>query len=151
MYHDHYYTLNRVCPCSIDSSTIKQATALFRSSPDVRSFVEAMSRSRLIGQRIWYDEAAHTIYITKIFACDSGGGCPENDSLIGQRCHCDYYNRSAECYPKHYCQCSAEFYRPMFAPFFGEDVVIEPVETVLSGDEQCTFAIKLGRKENKQC
>ncbi len=150
MFNNHYYTLHKDCPCKIDNHTVKQADEIFKMSPDAASFAEEMNRKRIIGKRIWYDQKEHTIYITKVFACDSGGGCPENDSLIGKRCHCDCYNRSTGYYPKYYCKCAAEFYRPIFAPLFGESILIEPVETVLSGDEQCTFALRLDRKENKE-
>lgn len=150
MLDNHYYTLNKVCPCEIKDHSVKQAAAIFETSSDIASFVGEMEKQRIIGKKIWYDEKEYTIYITKIFACDSGGGCIENDNLIGKRCHCDYYNRSTEYYPKHYCKCAAEFYRPMFSPLFGENVLIEPIETVLSGDEQCTFAIRLDRRENKE-
>lgn len=149
MFDNHYYTLNKVCPCKIDDDSIKQAAVIFKMSPNIESFTQEVDKHRIIGKRIWYDEKENTIYITKIFVCDSGGGCSENDNLIGKRCHCGYYNKSKEHYPKYYCKCAAEFYRQMFAPLFGESVLIEPVETVLSGDEQCTFAIRIDRKENK--
>jgi hypothetical protein len=108
-----------------------------------------MERERVIGRRIWYDEPDNTIYLSKVYACESGGGCAENKTLIGERCHCDHYNRSAELFPKHYCKCGAEFYRPMFAPLFGGNVLIEPYKTVLSGDDECVLAIRIGRAEPK--
>ena len=79
----------------------------------------------------------------------SGGGSPENKSVIGERCHCDHYNHSKKIYPKFYCKCGAEFYRPMFAPIFSENVVIEPYKTVLSGDDECVLAIRIGKVESK--
>lgn len=150
MFDNQYYNSNKVCPCSIGENSVRQAVEIFIMLPDVASFVKEMNKRCIIGKRISYDEKEHTIFVTKIFACDSGGGCSENDNLIGKRCHCDYYNKSKEFYPKYYCKCSAEFYRPMFAPLFGDNVLIEPFETVLSGDEQCTFAIRLGKEENKE-
>ncbi len=150
MLNNHYYTLNKACPCKIEEYSVEQAVVIFEMMPNIAAFVDEMEKHRVIGKRIWYDEKEYTIYITKIFACDSGGGCSENDSLIGRRCHCHYYNRSKEYYPKYYCKCAAEFYRPMFAPLFGENILIEPIKTVLSGDEQCTFAVRLDRRENKE-
>ncbi|HYE11713.1 MAG TPA: hypothetical protein VEF53_16230 [Patescibacteria group bacterium] len=150
MFDNYYYTINKICPCKIDNYAVKQAADIFKMSSDAALFTEEMNRKRIVGKRIWYDEKEHTIFVTKISAYDSGGGCPENDSLIGRCCHCDYYNRSTEYYPKHFCKCAAEFYRPIFALLFGENVLIEPHTTVLSGDEQCAFAIRLNRKENKE-
>ena len=103
----------------------------------------------MIGKRIWYNESEHTIFIAKQYARDSGGGYPENKTPIGQRCHCPHYNHVTEFYPKHYCKCGAEFYRPMFAPLFGTDVLIEPYQTVLSGDDECVLAIRIGKKEGE--
>jgi len=40
-----------------------------------------------------------------------------------------------------------EVYRPMFAPIFGENVLIEPYETVLSGGGECVLAVRIGREE----
>jgi len=48
----------------------------------------------------------------------------------------------------YYCKCSAEFYRPMFAPIFGSSVMIEPHKTVLSGDEECVLAIRIDKTED---
>ena len=84
-----------------------------------------------------------------MYACDSSGGRPENETMIGERCHCDHYNHSKEFYPKRYCKCGAEFYRPMFAPIFGDDVLIEPYKTVLSGDDECILAIRLGKTDGE--
>jgi hypothetical protein len=109
-----------------------------------------MERRRVIGKCIWYDGKENTIFITKKYACDCGGGCLENKTLIGARCHCAHYNHSKETKSKHYCKCGAEFYRPMFAPIFGEDVLIEPYKTVLSGDDECVLAIRIDKTENKE-
>ncbi|MDR2515677.1 MAG: hypothetical protein LBD02_10830 [Christensenellaceae bacterium] len=106
-----------------------------------------MERRRVIGKRIWYDEGEGTLFISKVYACDSGGGCPENDTLIGRRCHCEHYNRAAELRPKQACKCRAEFYRPMFAPLFGPKVRIEPHKTVLSGDDECVLAVRIGQEK----
>ena len=64
-------------------------------------------------------------------------------------CLSDHYNYSKEFQPKNYCKCGAEFYRPMFAPIFGEDVLIEPYKTVLSGDDECILAIRVNKTEGK--
>ena len=149
MYENHYYTVHKICPCRIGENAVQQAIGICRESNDVSSFVEEMEKQRVIGKQIWYDEKENTIYITKMYACDSGGGCPENKTLIGERCHCPHYNHSKGFYPKHYCKCGAEFYRPMFAPLFGEDVLIEPYKTVLSGDNECILAIRIDKTEEK--
>ncbi len=150
MYETHYYTIHKVCPCIIGEEAIKRATEIFEESKDISSFVLEMESKRVIGKRIWYDEKENTIFISKIYACDSGGGCPNNETLIGARCHCDHYNHSKETKPKYYCKCGAEFYRPMFAPIFGELVLIEPYKTVLSGDDECVLAIRIGMKEKSK-
>lgn len=149
MYESHYYTIHKVCPCNIGNESAQQAINIYRMSNDILSFVNEMEKQRVIGKRIWYDEKENTIFITKMYACDSGGGCPENKTLIGERCHCDHYNHSKEPKPKYYCKCGAEFYRQMFTPIFGETVLIEPFKTVLSGDDECILAIRINKKEGE--
>ena len=148
MYNDHPYTLTKVYPCTIGDEAVKKAVDIYRTSADIASFASEMELQRIIGKRIWYDEKENTIFITKMYACDSGGGCSENKSLIGERCHCDHYNHTKSIMPKYYCKCGAEFYRPMFAPLFGEAVLIEPYKTVLSGDDECILAIRIDKVED---
>ena len=149
MYDSHYYTIHKICPCNIGQEAVQKVIDIYKKSADVASFTDEMERQRVIGKRICYNKSKNTIYITKMYACDSGGGCSDNKSLIGERCHCDHYNRSKETKPKYYCKCGAEFYRPMFAPIFGESVLIEPYKTVLSGDDECILAIKIDETEDK--
>jgi hypothetical protein len=56
----------------------------YENATSISAFVDEMEKQRVIGKRIWYDEAEHTIFITKMYACDSG--CPQNKTLIGERC-----------------------------------------------------------------
>ena len=119
---------------------------VWEQTKEVKSFVTELERRRIKGRKIWYDEELNTIFIIKTFANECGGGCPENDSIIGKACHCHFYNHLKEFYPKYYCQCSAEYYRPMFEPMFGKDIELYPFKTVLSGDDECVIGVKLGRK-----
>ena len=147
MYESHLYTVHKICPCDIGKEAVQKAIEIYKASADVASFADEMERQRVIGKRIWYDEKEKTVFIKKMYACDSGGGCLENKTIIGERCHCPNYNHSKEFYPKHYCKCGAEFYRPMFAPIFGEDVLIEPYKTVLYDDDECILAIRFDKTE----
>lgn len=147
LHETHFYTINGFCPCKIGEDTVAQALSIFQNTENTAAFAAAMERRRVIGKRIWYDADENTIYISKRHACEDGGGCPGNATIIGKRCHCDHYNHTTLHCPKHYCKCGAEFYRPMFAPIFGDDVLIEPFKTVLSGDNECVLAIRIGRKE----
>ena len=147
MYNTHPFTLHGRCPCQIGAEAVARAAELFEAASSIAAFVSEMEAQRVIGKHIWYDEAENTIFITKMYARESGGGCDANHTLIGERCHCDHYNHSKQFFPKSYCKCGAEFYRPMFAPLFGENVMIEPRNTVLSGDDECILAIRIGRTE----
>lgn len=149
MYETRYYTIHKSCPCDIGQETARKALDIYKSSRDISTFVSEMEKQRIIGKRIWYDETENSIFITKMYACDCGGGCSENKCLIGERCHCSHYNHTNEIKPKYYCKCGAEFYRPMFAPIFGDAVLIEPYKTILSGDDECVLAIRIGESEPK--
>jgi len=149
LYESHCYSIHKFCPCKIGEDAVSQAFSIYKASADIPSFVNEMEKQRVIGRRIWFAADENTIFISKKYACESGGGCPENQTLIGERCHCGHYNRSTAYQPKYYCKCGAEFYRPMFASIFGDDVLIEPYKTVLSGDDECVLAIRIGKTEEK--
>lgn len=141
-----YENIYKKTTCSIEKESIIKAREIYDASPNIETFVEEMQKQGIIGREIWYDKSDKVIYITKMYASDCGGGCTSNKCLIGQRCHCDYVNSFNEYLSIDYCKCSAEFFRPMFGPIFGEDVEITPVETVLSGGTKCTFAINYRTK-----
>jgi len=138
---DYSQVYKKTC-CRVESKTINKAKEIFSNSDDVESFILEMQKQSIIGRKIWYEAENNEIFITKKYADECGGGCKENKSLIGQRCHCGYMNNSEVVISMDYCKCSAEFYRPIFEPILGEKLVIEPIETVLSGGKECTFVIK---------
>ena len=131
------------CPCYMADEKIVKAKQIFNNTNDVEEFVSEMKKQDVIGKDIKYESQENAIYITKKYACDNGLGCPSNDTLIGQRCHCEYVNHLTQYVPISYCKCSAIWFEPMFFPIFGEKIIIEPVKTVLSGAEECIFRIKL--------
>jgi len=145
-YDSHPFTKAKICPCKMDEDTVAKTIEVWEQTKEVKAFVSELERRRVKGKKIWYDEDLNTIFIAKVFAGEFGGGNPENDCLIGRACHCHYYNHLKEFYPKYYCQCSAEYYRPMFEPMFGKDIELYPFKTVLSGDDECIIGIKLGGK-----
>ena len=147
MYEDHYFTLHKICPCKIGAESVEKAFELYNESKNISIFVNEMEKQRVIGKQISYSKEENTIFITKMYASECGGGCSENKCLIGERCHCDHYNYSKEIKPKYYCKCGADFYRPMFAPIFGDNVLIEPYKTVLSGDDECILAVRIDKTE----
>jgi len=138
---DYNQVYKKTC-CQVDERTINMAEEIFSNSVDIESFILEMDEQRVIGSKIWLDSESNTIFITKKYANECGGGCEDNDSLIGRRCHCGYMNNSSAFLSKDYCKCSAEFFRPIFEPLLGRNLIIEPISTVLSGDDNCTFAIK---------
>jgi len=149
MYENHYYTLHKTCPCKIEDAVIQQTISIHKRSDRLSAFIEKIEKMRTIGKSICYAENEHVIYITKRYACECGGGCPKNKTLIGKRCHCDYYNHTSIIRPIYYCKCGAEFYRPLFAPIFGHKVLIEPYSTVLSGGNECIIAVRTDKTEGK--
>ncbi|MDR0325333.1 MAG: GNAT family N-acetyltransferase [Oscillospiraceae bacterium] len=131
------------CPCRIEKDKIEKAQRIFHETNGVEEFVEKMSEQGIIGRKIWYEPQENAIYIVKMYACDCGGGCPANHTLIGQRCHCVYVNHLSVGVPISYCKCAAHFYEPMFFPLFGEKIQIDAIQTVLSGADECICKIKL--------
>jgi len=61
-------------------------------------------------------------------------------------CHCPRVRdvlKTGKKLPTAYCHCSAGFYKKNFEEIFGRPVDVEILETVLSGDELCAFAVHL--------
>lgn len=61
-------------------------------------------------------------------------------------CHCPRVRdvlRERKRLSKTYCHCSAGFYKKNFEEIFGPPIDVEIVQTVLSGDEVCSFAVHL--------
>ena len=131
------------CPCKMEKERILFAQQIWNNTKNVKAFVYELDKQHVIGKTISYNEAENTIYITKMYACDCGGGCRENNTLIGQRCHCEYINHITNNVPMSYCKCAATFFEPLFNTLFGANIQIEPVKTVLSGSEECVFKITL--------
>jgi len=147
-YDNHPFTKAKACPCEVEENVLAETMEIWNTTKEVKSFVAELEQRRIKGRKIWYDEGLNTIFIIKTFANECGGGCPDNDSLIGRACHCQFYNHLKEFYPKYYCQCSAEYYRPMFEPMFGKEIELYPFKTVLSGDDECIIGVKLGGKHD---
>jgi len=61
-------------------------------------------------------------------------------------CHCPRVRdvlKEGKRLPTAYCHCSAGFYKKNFEEILGRPVDVEIVQTVLSGDEVCSFAVHL--------
>jgi len=133
----------KACPCKIEDNKIQKAKQLFEKSSSIKDFILEMEKQRVIGRNISYNPDDNAIYITKMYACDCDGGYPSSNTVIGQRCHCEYVNHLDKSIPISYCKCAATFFEPMFTPLFGENIEISAIQTVLSGGESCIFKIKL--------
>lgn len=137
---DYSQVYKKTC-CKMENKKVDEAKKLYDRADSIEAFVELMSQNEVIGRKIWYDSSARSIFITKKYAFECGGGCSENDSDIGRICHCGYMNDTKVKISKDYCKCSAEFFRPLFEPLLGNDLTIDPVETVLSGGKECIFSV----------
>jgi ribosomal protein S18 acetylase RimI-like enzyme len=133
----------KACPCRMENEKNEKAKQIFNETNSIEKFVFEMKRQGVIGRDICFESRENAIYITKMYANDCGGGCPSNNTLIGQRCHCEYINHLTENIPISYCRCAAFWFETMFCQLFGNSIQIEPVKTVLSGGDECLFRIKL--------
>lgn len=133
----------KACPCCIETEKIKKAKAIYDNSDSMEQFISQMNENKIIGRNIIFNSDEKAIYITKMYACECGGGYRLNKTIIGQRCHCEYVNHFASNLPISYCKCAASFFEPMFVSLFGKNILVEPVKTVLSGAEECVFRVKL--------
>jgi len=146
----HPYFVTGRCPCVMDEKTVTLAKAIYDSLPEKTpaAFALELDRQGISCKKIWYDEKENSIFIKKKYGKECGEYNENNKTKFGERCYCSHYNGITEgVYPLSCCKCGAEFYRPMFAPIYGEDVLIEPCETVLAGNETCVLAVRIGKTE----
>lgn len=146
----HPYIVTGRCPCKMDDNTVRRTMEVYNSLTDKspENFAQELEKQKVIGKTVTYDKEQNTIFMEKKYGSECGEYNVSNKTKIGQRCYCSHYNGATEGnFPLSCCKCGAEFYRPMFAQIYGEDVLIEPYQTVLSGGESCILAVRIGKTE----
>ena len=84
MYDTHYFTIHKTCPCQIENEAVRKTKEIFNKSSCLTDFVAEMQNQQIIGRLISYDKETNTIFIHKRYACECGGGHPQNKTRIGE-------------------------------------------------------------------
>lgn len=148
--------LLRNCPCNIYDwpESLDIMREIYHKSSSVYEFID-----EIIKQQIWnFYYENDVIYTTKSHpcekssssgkaACKSCTGCSTDiHSKIKNRCHCWMLRTIGEPKSKLFCYCGAGFYKPFFDEIWEADTKIEPVKTILCGDDDCVIAIHVPEK-----
>jgi hypothetical protein len=157
------------CGCWMGKEDLRELRELYETTQDVDLVLEkageGLDRFLLdqagvsqavvdeVNRRGWGWPGRHagdTIHVTKIpfegtieaFFAEQD---PERRRALNY-CHCPRVRdvlKEGKRLPATYCHCSAGFYKKNFEEIFGRPVDVEILQTVLSGDDLCAFAVHL--------
>lgn len=152
--------LLRNCPCCIFNwpESLVEMKKIYKNSGSVYEFID-----EIIKRKIWdFEFKDNIIYTTKPHtcgqsqssekaACKSCTGCnPSINHKISKRCHCWMMQTIKEPKSKLFCYCGAGFYKPFFDELWDADTKIEPLKTIVAGDDDCVIAIHVPEKFRKE-
>lgn len=131
------------CPCNIyeEPDFISRVKDFYNKSNSIEDFINRM-HSEGFWNLVLKD---NIIYTTKPFVCDCGYKHPF-EGAYSTKCHCGLSARVKKPVSKVFCYCGSGFYKPLFDELWQADTVIEPVDTVIAGDDKCVFAIHVPDK-----
>jgi hypothetical protein len=130
---------------------------IYKKCNSVYEFIDEIVRRKIWG----FEYKDHIIYTTKPHtcgksqtsdkeACKSCTDCnPSINHKISRRCHCWMLQTIKEPKSKLFCYCGAGFYKPFFDELWDADTKIEPVKTIIAGDDDCVIAIHIPEKFRK--
>jgi hypothetical protein len=121
--------------------------ALYEKNGDVDEIIREMDKDRSFnGASMFpkFERKGNVLYDTKK-PCqpDKFAGAKSGYEKQLYYCYCPFAKATKEKFPSVYCNCGAGFCKFIWEEIVEGDVKIEVIESVLNGDEQCTFAIYL--------
>jgi hypothetical protein len=131
------------CPCDIyeEPDFTNKVKDFYNKSNGIEDFINRMHHEGFWNLQLM----DNIIYTSKPFVCDCGYKHPF-EGPYAAKCHCGLAGRVKKPVSKIFCYCGGGFYKPLFDEIFQSDTVIEPVKTIIAGDERCVFAIHVPDK-----
>ncbi len=121
--------------------------ALFEKNGDIDEIIREMDKDRSFKGRSMFpkfERDGNVLYNTKN-PCQPEEFAKAKDSYEKQLyyCFCPFAKATRESFPRVFCNCGAGFCKFIWEEIVEGEVNIEVIESVLYGDEQCTFAVYL--------
>jgi hypothetical protein len=122
----------------------------YQRSGELDDLLQIMRADRTLGDQSWYEQPVRrgkVVLVTKD-PVHPQAYAQATDTLEKRAsyCHCSLMTeliRSGQTVSGTYCHCGAGWYHQLWEGILGQPVKIDVVESVLQGDDRCTFAIHL--------
>jgi hypothetical protein len=129
---------------------IQMLRDVYQRTGDLDQLLEIMAADRSLGDRSWYERPSrqgNVIYVTKDPVLpDEHAQAKTKEGKRAAYCHCRFLQEAIQAgitMSRTYCYCGAGWYDQLWSGIVGQPVRLETVESVLQGDDRCTFAIHL--------
>jgi hypothetical protein len=123
---------------------------LYQRTGDLDRLLRIMREDRSLGDRSWYENSSrqgNVIHVTKDPVLpDEYEQAKTKDEKRAAYCHCRVLKdaiQSGITMSSTYCYCGAGWYEQLWSGIMDEAVQLEVLESILQGDDCCTFAIHL--------
>jgi effector-binding domain-containing protein len=143
-------TIMNNCADRFPPHRIASLRAEYQRSGDIDELLQIMRADRTLGHLSWYEQpirSGNVIHVSKD-PVDPEAYEKATDSCErrSRYCHCSLMRdliRSGQTVSGTYCHCGAGWYHQLWEGILGEPVEIDVIESVLQGDDRCSFAIHL--------
>ncbi len=134
---------------------VRELMAALDAEMDAETGQEVMARCACIGpgvidRALAIQQEASDLddLLVQLNAVHIGGGQLrlEDDTIHAtyEHCYCGSVNRTRTPIPGPYCACSCGWYARLFEALLGRPVEVELLSSIIQGDPQCRFAIRIG-------
>jgi len=141
------------CAHIFPEARIQELRAQYQRLGDIDKLLELMGQDRSVGEHSFYSaprRQGNIIYTTKIPF--NPKGYEEAESEVVKRyhyCHCPLVKEAileGEKISPTFCYCGSGWFKRLWQGILEKPVKVEMLQSVLQGDDCCTFAIHLPRK-----
>ena len=122
----------------------------YERTGDIDELLQIMRADRTLGDLSWYEQpvrSGNVIHVSKDpFSPHAYARATDNREKRSWYCHCSLMRdliRSGQTVSGTYCHCGAGWYHQLWEGILGKPVEIDVIESVLQGDDRCSFAIHL--------
>jgi hypothetical protein len=123
-------------------SQIAALAALFTETKNVDTVLEAMCSSRdKFGHPYRDGNVIYEVRSPRDPAAFAAATTPHEKQLAA--CYCPLMRATRRVVSKEYCHCSAGWYKGIYEGIFGTTARVEVLQSIISGDDSCKFAIRL--------
>jgi hypothetical protein len=138
------------CADRFPAHRIQALRSEYERTSDIDELLRLMRADRTLGDLSWYEQpvrSGNVIHVSKDpFSPEAYAQATDSREKRSWYCHCSLMRdliRSGQTVSSTYCHCGAGWYHQLWEGILGTPVEIDVIESVLQGDDRCSFAIHL--------